>query len=472
MRGARYLGKNICLLTISQFGTKILSFLLVPLYTSILTTAEYGTYDLFNTTITLLIPILTVNIADSVLRFSLDADKDKQAVFSISFGHFLVSVVFVLICLLINHFFNFSPVVDYYALYIFVMYCVAAFNGIITNFARGLDMIKDIAISGVLCSAVLIGLNILFFVPMRMRLNGYFLAHILGTLTQSVYLLLRVKLWKYIKVVKKGTALHKEMLDFCRPLIANNIAWWVNNVSDRYIVTWLCGVAVNGVYSVGYKIPTILNVFQSIFSQAWTLSAVRDFDPEDSDGFFSNMYSLYNFCMVLMCSGLIFVTRIMAYFLYAKDFFEAWKYVPFLLIAIVFGSLSGYIGGIFAAVKDSKIFAQTTVLSAVINIVLNIVLVTAIGPLGAAISTAVSYWVAWALRVYNVKKYIKMRINLVRDGMVYLILILQSCLLYIFQSECSLLYAIELILSGLIVLLYREQVIIVKNKIKKIVLKK
>ena len=70
--GYRYLFNNIGLLTLSNFATKFLSFFLVPLYTNVLTTTEYGTYDLFNATIGVLLPILTLNIQESVLRFSLD----------------------------------------------------------------------------------------------------------------------------------------------------------------------------------------------------------------------------------------------------------------------------------------------------------------------------------------------------------------------------------------------------------------
>nr|HAK42623.1 polysaccharide biosynthesis protein [Clostridium sp.] len=62
MNKYKYLAKNMGFLTISNFGTKILSFFLVPLYTSILTTEEYGTYDLFNTTIGILVPFLTLNV--------------------------------------------------------------------------------------------------------------------------------------------------------------------------------------------------------------------------------------------------------------------------------------------------------------------------------------------------------------------------------------------------------------------------
>lgn len=68
----KYLLKNIGLLTISNFATKFLSFFLVPLYTNILTTTEYGTYDIFNTTIGVLLPILTLNIQEAVMRFSID----------------------------------------------------------------------------------------------------------------------------------------------------------------------------------------------------------------------------------------------------------------------------------------------------------------------------------------------------------------------------------------------------------------
>ena len=66
------LGTNIGLFAISSFGTKIINFLLVPLYTSYLSTAEYGTVDMLTTIAQLLLPIFSLDIADSVIRFTLD----------------------------------------------------------------------------------------------------------------------------------------------------------------------------------------------------------------------------------------------------------------------------------------------------------------------------------------------------------------------------------------------------------------
>lgn len=80
MNQYKYLFKNMGLLTLSSFATKLLSFFLVPLYTNILTTTEYGTYDLMNTTVGVLIPILTLNVQDAVARFAMDKKQNRKAI--------------------------------------------------------------------------------------------------------------------------------------------------------------------------------------------------------------------------------------------------------------------------------------------------------------------------------------------------------------------------------------------------------
>lgn len=452
MGGYKYLFKNIGLLTISQFGTKILVFFLVPLYTSVLSTAEYGTYDLFSTTINLLVPIVTLNISDAVLLFTLDKAKNHAEVLSVGLKYDGIGFVSSLIFLALNTITNiFQPINDYWYYFPF-LFAFSMLNTLFSGFARGIDKVKETAVGGVICSAIMIGCNLLFLLVFKLGLHGYFLAHIIAVLSQIVYLLISCEVWKYV-TFKSNKNLEKEMKNYAMPLIANSVGWWVNNSSDRYIVTWMCGVSANGIYSVGYKIPSILNMFQTIFSQAWTMSAVKDFDSEDSKGFFSKMYSIYNCGMVIICSGIVATSRLLAYFLYAKDFFVAWKYVPFLTIAIVFGSLAGFLGGIFAAAKDSKLFGKSTTISAIVNTVLNVFLVYFIGTLGAAVATLIAYFVVWFIRLKHVERYINIKINLKRDYVSYILLIIQGSMLFVFQDSL-LLYAIETVLYGMIILLY------------------
>lgn len=53
-----YLAQNTLLLTLSSFGSKFLAFFLVPLYTNVLTTSDYGIADIVTTSVTLLIYVL------------------------------------------------------------------------------------------------------------------------------------------------------------------------------------------------------------------------------------------------------------------------------------------------------------------------------------------------------------------------------------------------------------------------------
>ena len=463
MSEAKTLLKNTGLLAIGQFGTKLLSFFLVPLYTYVLSTTEYGTYDLINTTVSLLVPILALNIADSALRFPLDKDVDRQQVFSICCLHILFSILVCVILLGINYYIDFIAIINEYPLLFLLLFISYAISGLLNNFVRGIDKVKEVAISGVLCTAIMIFLNLLFLLPLRMGLLGFFLATIIGSFCQSIYLFVIIKGWIYLKFINIDKNLHHDMVNYSRPLILNNISWWVNGVSNRYIISWLCSIAENGIFSVSYKIPSILVMFQGIFSQAWTMSAVHGYDKEDSNGFFARMYQSYNICMVLVCSLLILFSRIIAKFLYANDFYNAWKYVPFLLIASVFGALSGYIGGIYAATKDTKIFAKTSVIGAVVNLLITLVLVWKIGVLGAAIASPISYGIIWYLRIKSIKKYINMKLHIFKDMIGYVILCIQTLLLFIFPDKL-IFFCLQIFAVMIIIILNKELLMEITSK--------
>ena len=237
----------------------------------------------------------------------------------------------------------------------------------------------------------------------------------------------------------------------------------VISASDRYVVTWLCGLTVNGIYSVGYKIPSIINVFQTIFNQAWFLSAVKEFDPQDKDGFFIKTYNIYGAAILFVCFGLNVFTRFIALILYKGDFYNAWIYVPLLNISILFGALSGVIGGVFSAVKDSKIFSVSTLIGAAVNVILDIALVYKFGAIGAAIATMVSYVVVWIIRLVCAKKYIVLRLDLKRDIIAYSTLLGQVLWLYI-KAESILYYVVSFALLAILVLLYKSEAAMILRK--------
>lgn len=466
MNKYKYLLKNIGLLTISNFGSKILSFLIVPLYTAILTTEEYGTFDLLNTTISLLIPICTLNICEATLRFTLEKNADKKVVFSESMKIICISVLIIVAAAMLNEKFTFSSLLKTYSVEFVLLYISTLLYTFFSNFARGVDKVSVVAVAGIINTMTILGLNVLFLVALGWKLEGYFAAMILGSIIPSIYMFISLRAWKYIAFSIKDTSIVRGMLKYSVPLVANAVAWWVNSALDRYVIVWICGVAANGIYSVSYKIPSILNILSNIFNQAWVLSSVKAYERDDEQGFFARTYETYNMILVFACSGLIILTKIFSRLLFAKDFYNAWSYVPFLLISVIFGAMSGFVGGIFSAVKDSKIYATSTSIGAIVNFILNIVLVSQYGPIGAAAATLISYFVVWVVRMLTVKKYIKLRIDFRMNIIGYIGLLLQAVVLIVVDN--AFLYPIEIIVFIILLFNFRKPLIemlsVIKNR--------
>lgn len=399
--------KNVGILTVSNFASKILVFLLVPLYTSVLSTSEYGTYDLVVTTISLLFPIMTLNIIDAVMRFMMDDNYDKGRAATIGVKFCTVGVALGTVFLLALHFFNLDKEIQELVPYIFIYYVSYTANQYMIQFAKGLDKVIDMAIAGVTGTLVMILTNILFLLIFKCGLKGFFAANILCQALPALYLIIKLRLWKYLSLKEEDKALTREMLAYCVPLIASAVGWWINSGSDRYVVTFFCGVAANGILSVSYKIPTILNTLQGIFIQAWQISAIKEYGEQDTAKFYGNTFKIINLLMCAACSWLILLTGPLANILYAKDFYQAWQYVPFLLIASVLNCASGMLGPILSAQKNSKAMMCSALIGAGANLVMNIVLVYFIGIQGATIATVVCSYIIYAVRKNAVGKDIE-----------------------------------------------------------------
>lgn len=460
-----YLIKNTVIFAISSFGTKFLSFFMIPLYTNILSTSDYGIADLITTTGTLLIFVCTINIADSVLRFSIDEKcNDKEAI--LSFGLRVLVVGSLVVCFILSVIYKFKILnwpVQYY-IFIWLYFIFVALNQILSNYLRAIDKVKEVAVAGILSSLFIILGNVVFLLIIKWGIVGYLISLILGPLISCIYSF--TKIGCTFKILVNSVCERKvkyDMILYCAPLIFNNIALWINAYLDRYFVTGMCGADQNGIYSAASKIPTILSTCYSIFTQAWTLSAIKEFDKDDKEGFFSQTYNIYSALIVVVCSIIILFNIPLAKILYAKDFFIAWRSSSILLLSVMFNAFTAFLGSVFGAVKKTNIIAYTTIFSAVINIVLNVLLIAKWRIQGAAIATVVAYVVMWAIRLVVIKKYIHLKLNLVRDCLAYSLLVIQVILEH-YQSH---LYIGQIVIFVIVLCIYRKYLIEIINVLLK-----
>ncbi len=427
MEKYKYLLKNVLLFGISNFVPKILVFLMVPLYTNVLTTAEYGTVDLLQTTLSLTIPIVTINITEGVLRYSVSKYHDSKSVLFYGIKYITIGTAVVTGVGIILGCLNVIP----WGYIICFILLLLGNNGytLLTNFLRGIDKMNAIVIGSILNTAIMVGCNILFLLYFSWGMYGYLLAQIFALIIATIFLFIAGGVYKYITTYKKDNIVEREMVVYSKPLILNSISWWINNASARYIIVFFCGTAVNGIYSVAYKIPTILSMCQSIFIQAWQLSAIKESDSAESQYFYKKIYGAYNGLLLVACSGIIMLTKVLANFLYAKEFYVAWKYVPLLLIGTLFTAVSSYIASIFNAKDDTKLVGRTTTVGAVINIIISLCLVPFWGAMGAGIANAISCFVVWLARISSLKKKYKINLFSTKLNIMYILILFQGIIM-------------------------------------------
>ena len=219
-------------------------------------------------------------------------------------------------------------------------------------------------------------------------------------------------------------------------------------------------------YSVAGKIPTLLSTVTSIFQQSWSISAIKEIDSEDNITFFSNIFKIYSVLMALCTIFLIAVSKLLAIFLFSKDFFKAWTITPILIMAFYYSALNIYYGSIFTATKKTGVIFYTTGIGAFVNLFLNYIFITLWGAIGAAIATVVSNFIVWLIRAISTRRVIQLKCPIKDELICQMIMIVLIINVETLQSY--LLSALGIIL---VVAVYREPLLnaytlFAKRKIK------
>ena len=443
--------KNTGILAISQFSSKILIFLLVPLYTNVLTTAEYGVYDLVQSTIQVMIPLLTLNIIDAVMRFLMDKEIDHSVVITIGLKYLLIGSSLSITAMILIRVIGLFPIIEEMTGLILLYSIVSMLQQFLVQAAKGLDFVKQMGIAGVIGTTITILACIICLLVFDLKLKGFFIANILGQAIPSLYLIIRMKLWTYITPNQNhlcSKCIHKEMLLYCVPLLTNTLGWLSNTYLNKYVVAIMLGESANGLLGVAYKIPTILVTLQSIFNQAWQISAVKEYEEDKETDFYCNIFTMMNLVMCLSCSGLIVMIKIIANILFGNDFFVAWQFVPLLLVSGVINAIAGVIGAILGAKKDTRTMAIAGLAGIVVNAALSILLINKVGIHGVSIAVVLSSFTIYIVRQIAVRNIFSKSIIL-KTLVSWGLLMVQSAVAIQFQSVLG--YMIQIAIVALIV---------------------
>lgn len=454
---------NISLFTISNLGSKVLTVLMVPLYTSVLSTEEYGIIDLIISTINLLLPILTCCIAEGVLRFSFASFNYAKDSLVISFAYAFLGAVICALMYPLSMLINVS--IGAYWDYAVILFLVMSLRDSYSSYVKGVDRTKIFAIQGVIFTFVFLCLNVILLVLFSYGISGYFVSLICANLVSIVYMFCTERRWVHGKL-KWNSKLNGEMLKYCAPIIISTVAWWVNTSVDKYMITKMISVSENGIYSMGHKIPTLITSVTGVFSQAWLLSTIvaeENDSEEERRGFYSKIFDCYTIICVLSSFLVILLCKPLSFLMLKKEFFDAWRYVPLLTISALFSGYAGFWASFSRATKKTGNLFYSTVFSAIINIVLNWFLIDKFGTIGATIATAISFFVMWIIRVLTIRGMVT--VKWINFSLLHIILLIAA---YLSMKELWVIYPLLVIFIVVLLVSYKDILLRIWLKTKEV----
>lgn len=399
------LAKNTAIISIGRICTQCISFFLLPLYTAVLTTNEYGMVDLLVSYSALLLPIVTFAIEQALFRYLIDVRFDnnqKEKIISTTLIFMFVQCVMCSIVLSVIQVFLHNEYIPYFILMVLASICSTTMLQLVRGLGDNISYVLGsfiTAITQVLC-------NIIFLVVFRLGPNGMLLATFAGNIVASIFLFAKTKTFKYFKFKKFDIKTLKSMLHYSIPLIPNQLCWWTMNASDKTIVAIFWGTASNGLLAVAHKFPNIYMQFSNIFNISWTESAALHINDEDADAFFTKTINVVFKLFASACAGIIVSIPFVIHWLVADQYFDAYYQIPIFMLASLGNVVVSLYGVIYVAYKKTKEIALTAFMAAIINAGSHLILIQFIGLYAASVSSLLGYGIMAVYRYFHCRKYI------------------------------------------------------------------
>lgn len=381
---------NIGLFALNALATKLMAFILMPLYTLYLTSGEFGIMDMSTVVINLVFPVFTVSIASGVLRFIIDDKQHTKFYATEGLLVIFVSCLVVLICLPFLNLSIFGGLGQYKWLFL-ISYAFSSLQSYLAEVARAVDQIKLISVSAIFSSLVMAGSAFITIAWLKMGLVGYFISFILGNVLAFVIFMFAGKQWRLLSIrsLFEDGELRKELYRYSLPLAPNTIGWYISTAFSRFLITGILGVQSSGLYAAASRIPNMLNALQQVFSLAWQVSSFQEYKKKSVEHFYGVIWSFYLVGMSLGSSVIILLSNWLASFLMQKNFYNAWTLIPILVFAFFVDSINNFQGVIFQAKMKTKSLMMTTLIGAAVCVTTTALTLNSMGIMGACFGVVI-----------------------------------------------------------------------------------
>ena len=404
--------KTTAIYFIGQMSTRVLSILLLPLYTNNIGTEAYGYFDIVQTYLNVAVPFLFFEVWSGLLRFTLEEEtpKDKgrvitNSVFVSVIGLVLFTAVFWAATGFIE--IDYAPYVYAYAVtWMFQLMAMAACRGLQDNIGY--------ALTGVIGVFTVTGVSLIGVFLFHWGIETLFISNILSFVIQGLFILWRTKLHRYIHPRLIARDRLKRLLWFCVPLSINSVFYWLLNSVNRVIIVQYLGYGANGVYSVANKLGNIVTAMVGIFMLSWQETVYKlDYkNKNEIQDIYDQEFRNIKFLLALGVLMLVPFTRAFFNLLIGADYNEAFGLVPPMYFMVFLTSLNSFIDVVYSAVHDTRSLLYVKIIGGVVNLGAILLLIGSIGLYASPVAIILAQAATLVMNKIFLRRYVKIKIGI------------------------------------------------------------
>lgn len=404
MSKGKELAKNTVIIAVGRLTTQFSSFLLIPIYTLILSPESYGFLDLVLIYIGLLGPSLTLQVEMAAFRLLLDtrgaSDETAQSRIITSAYSILITGVILGVALIAiaSTLFNIN-----YGLSIALLLASQSLLNLNLQISRGVGNNKQYALTSIITGISMIFFNVLLLVVLDLEVVGVLLANSTANIIGVIYLTSTLQLHKHLKVSYASLSSVKSLISYSWPLIPNHLSLWGINGINRTIISLLLELHALGVYAVASKVSQLYTSIYSIYAMSWTESVSTHIKSKDE--FISHTTNATARLFGALALLLLPVISIILPAILTPEYSLAREIIPLLIIGSFFSSLVAHYGAIYIAVKKTKEVAKVTLQALLISSIITLATIQHIGIVAPALSMALTYIYISYVRHRDIQKY-------------------------------------------------------------------
>ncbi len=419
--------KQASVYSLGNISTKLVGFILLPLYTVHLSTEEYGILAILQAIMQILIGVFGLNLPTAMMRWyapEKDIEKQKSIVFTTLLSTLFVAVLLSVILIPLSNKFSLEIFdnIEFTRYFIFLFLAVSA--GIVNNVPLNLIRLKERSVFYITLTTIKFTLiilsNIYFVAYLKIGVEGIIISELIGHLFVIIF---TIPMMIKNSTLKINLTVLLEMIKYGAPLVFSTIFTFVLTLGDRFIIKYFYGDSSVGVYSLGHKIASVINmlILQS-FQLGFLPIAYRKLSEPNAKRYYSKVLTYYT--LILVFSALIislFSKELIKLLALNSEYWIAYIVVPLISFAFVLKGIQYTFALSFHYAKKTSYNALIVVVTAIINILLNIYLIRKFDFPGAAASLLLSILIMMILSYLLGQKVYKIPYEILKISKIFFV---------------------------------------------------